>query len=901
MSNHGRDRPGSATPIDFVGLAAALLDRAHILVPQWLPGGVERNGRWYVGDFDGGEGESANVSLVTGTWIDNAAPDEDKGADLISLYARIRGLGNGAAARELMRDLGWDRQVVQASASPRPATPATPEAALAAAVQGDAEQPVAEEGEAPAARSATTGRDRWKPIVPVPAHAPAPKFRWSFKDKARDTWVELTAVRHWEYAFEGTRFGYVARFERENSKGVMVKDTLPFTWCTDTEDPAGSQRWHTKQWPAPRPLYVPATLLAEDKATIPVVLVEGEKCAEAGHQLLGHEFDFVSWPGGCKAWAMADWSWLAGRTVYLWPDADAQRFRLNKAEREADLDPESKPLVPLALQPGYSTMAKIGSVLMTEQRCQVLMVRMKEPGARPGGWDLADAIADGWDAVAVRDYIRGAREFVPADDAVRAAAKKNAAQGQSTPSGAGAGNGGSTGIEWRDKLLCAATGAVKAVRENLVLALDGMPLPDGGILAGIEEARGVIAFNEFTNNVEKTADTPWGTRAGVWEEVDELEMGNWLTREHYLPSMPRGTLEEAVAMVAWRHRYHPVRAEFEALRGTWDQEKRLGTWLARACMEEDELDAGLQGYLARVGTWLLMGICARIIQPGCKFDFMTIFEGPQGVGKSTLAKVLGGEHFADTGLVLGEKDSYQNLQGVLIYEWGELDALSKADVRKVKQFISSQKDRFRASFDRRPKDYPRQVVFIGTTNEDHYLVDQTGNRRFWPVRINRHIDLEWVRANRQQLFAEALAYLDAGERFHPSPREQRELFDPQQQQRQVEDAIQAAVLRYLYDENQRVTGAGENGTLVSEITVQDLLSKVGITIDKQTHVLMRQATAAMRHAGWERFRSSRGDRPWMFRRPAGAAGENPMCTPQAMVQQPAQGTSTTRGADAIPF
>ena len=98
---------------------------------------------------------------------------------------------------------------------------------------------------------------------------------------------------------------------------------------------------------------------------------------------------------------------------------------------------------------------------------------------------------------------------------------------------------------------------------------------------------------------------------------------------------------------------------------------------------------------------------------------------------------------------------------------GELDSLNRAEVTKVKQFVSSQKDRFRASFDRRPKDYLRQVVFIGTTNEDHYLVDITGNRRFWPVRITRQIDLDWFRANRDQLFAEALSYFQAGERFPP--------------------------------------------------------------------------------------------------------------------------------------
>jgi predicted P-loop ATPase len=264
---------------------------------------------------------------------------------------------------------------------------------------------------------------------------------------------------------------------------------------------------------------------------------------------------------------------------------------------------------------------------------------------------------------------------------------------------------------------------------------------------------------------------------------------------------------------------------------------------------------------------MVMAVVQRVMQPGGKFDSMVIFEGALGVGKSTLARILGGEYFADTGLVLGDKDSYQNLQGVRVYEMGELDSLNKSEVTKVKSFISSAKDRFRASFDRRPKDYPRQVVFIGTTNEDHYLVDPTGNRRMWPVRVTRQIDLDWIKANRDQLFAEALHYVEAGERFHPTTKEQRELFEPQQQQRQIENAIQAAVLRYLYDDNQKVGMHGENGTLVNEISAPDLLNKLGISVDKQSHVLLRQTTAALRQAGWVRFRSSRGDRPWMFKRP----------------------------------
>jgi predicted P-loop ATPase len=400
-------------------------------------------------------------------------------------------------------------------------------------------------------------------------------------------------------------------------------------------------------------------------------------------------------------------------------------------------------------------------------------------------------------------------------------------------------------------------------------------------LAGIPEAKGVIAFNEFTNDVVKLRPSPWGTPAGVWDEVDDLLMGEWLTREYWLPSMPRGTLEEAVRMVAYRHRYHPVRAEFEALRGRWDGERRLWLWLRRCCLVEDEWDETepLQQYLSRVGTWLVMAICARVLTPGCKFDYMVIFEGAQGVGKSTLARVLGGDYYADTGLVLGDKDSFQNLQGISVYEMGELDALNKSEVTKVKQFISSMKDRFRASFDRRAKDYPRQCVFVGTTNEDHYLTDPTGNRRMWPVRVTRQIDLEWLRANREQLFAEAMTYVDAGERFHPNAKEQRDLFEPQQQQRAVENAIESAIGRYLYDERQALSPTGENGTLVNEVTLIGLLQKVGIGLEKlgPGRFHEKQAASALRRMGWTESRSSEPGRPRVYRRPgtSGASGSKP--------------------------
>jgi len=856
----GKSRPLTPVqPIDFVALAAALLDRAETLLPQWLPGGVRKGREWVCGDLSGNAGGSLSVNMVTGAWKDFAAGDS--GGDLTSLYAAIHGLNNAKAATELRAQLGWQEPQRTAAQS----APVGPPAADAATPPGKR-------------------RTMWRAVTPVPDLAPPPDFKhWHYSEP------EST----WEYRFEGALYGYVARFR--NSTGG--KEVMPFTWCVDESDGRGTQRWHWKQWEVPRPLYVPSTVLSAD-CSLPVVLVEGEKCALAGHTLLPGDFDWVSWPGGGQAWDKAAWGWLMGRTVYLWPDCDAKRVPLTKAEREAGVDPETKPLLPAAKQPGVRAMQQIGAVLQAQYLCTVFMCRVPEPGAVADGWDVADAVQQGWGPEEVRALVRGAVAFVPDGQAPDGAA---AAEGISTPGLAGAGKGSGEHSDdlrptWRDSLLRSGGGKVLPVRDNLVLALEGVP---GSGLPGVEGAAGLVAYNEFTNNVEKTRPTPWGSPAGEWDEVDELEMGTWLAREHWLPSMSRATLEEAVAMVAKRHRFHPVRDAMARLKGTWDGQKRLGTWLQVCCMQPGEADPLLAQYLARVGTWLVMAICARVLTPGCKFDYMTIFEGPQGWGKSTLARLLALDWFADTGLVLGDKDSYQNLQGVLVYEWGELDGLNRSEVTKVKLFISSPKDRFRASFDRRAKDYPRQVVFVGTTNEDHYLTDPTGNRRMWPVRLTKQVDTEWFRAHRDQLFAEALACLENGDRFHPTQREQRELFDPQQQQRQVESAIQAACLRYLYDQDQRVSGMHENGALVNEITAPELLSRLGISVDKQTHVLLRQVTAALRVAGWVRFRSSRADRPWMFRRPDGAAGFVAGASGGSTV--PTQGTATTEADSVCPF
>lgn len=859
--NTGGRRPrGQLPPIDFAALADALLQRAETLVPQWLPEGKRQKAEWVCGSLQGEAGRSLSVNLRTGAWSDFAG--DERGGDLTSLYAAIHSLGMGQAAARLMESLGWRRDPI-VSPSPAPAVAAPPPAAAPAT--------------APAPAPAARRKSVWVPVLPVPAHAGVPDCKdWHYG--------EPQAV--WLYRRGPDLLGAVARYL--TSEGG--KEIKPWTWCRDTSDDRKTHRWHAMQWAEPRPLYLATGELTEGR---PVVLVEGEKCALAGQQLLGDDYDWVTWPGGANAWARADWSWLAGRTVLLWPDCDAKRQKLTRAEREADADADSKPLLAEPDQPGMRAMISIGARLQEGHGCKVSLCKIPKPGDVSDGWDVADAIASGWTAEHVHAMLRSA---VPLP--------LLAEQAESTPSSAAAEEGQKKTTWW--DLLDVGRQGIKPTRENVVLALMGRP--ERGV-AGLRALEGLIRFNQFSNTVEKAYLPPWGGSAGQWADDDELQMGNWLVANHGLPSVSRAQLEEAVLVVAHRHAYYPLRERMVSLRGKWDGEGRLNTWLRRVCLVEDEWDdrEPLQRYLARAGAWFMMAMVARVLPevrqghrvvvgPGTKFDFMLIFESAQGWGKSTLAATLGGEYFADTGLSIGDKDSLQNIQGIWVYEWGELHSLTKSEAAKVKEFVSSPKDRFRATFDRRPRDYPRQVVFVGTTNEQVYLTDITGNRRFWPVRLTRRPDIDWLRANLQQMLAEAVHRVDAGERFWPDGQEQAALFDPQQQERVVQSSLEAEIRAYLYDPDQRTGLNGLNGSLVNEIGLSELLTQVGFTIDKQSDALSKRAASVMQALEWKSRRTSRPGRPYVYVRPDKPKGPQP----SASDVSPAAPTPT-EALDDCPF
>lgn len=799
--------------INFKALADALLDRAESLVPQWLQGGRRDGHEWRCGGLTGGAGTSMGVNLVKGVWQDFATGE--KGGDLTSLYAAIYGMTQAEAARDLADSLGLSGIVptnsnASANAAASGSARASHQSAKMAPVQSG--RPAVEKGE-------------FVPLVPVPNYAPAPPVAHPYRG---------TPTNVWRYMCDGALLGFVYRFTSSDGG----KEVLPLTWCQSQAD--GSQKWTWKTWAEPRPLYMPSGQSRAVRGALPMVVVEGEKCADALHGVAGDVNDCITWQGGGKAVGKADWPALtpaadaSERRVYLWPDCDAKRRKLTAEEVAAGIDKNSVELLPEAKQPGVSAMATLAPVLHA-LGLEVWVCQIPAPGAVVDGWDCFDAIAEGWEASHIADFLAKAVRWLPPES-----------EGKKNRSSAGADSGDPQG--WRLALIKSSEGAIKVIRENVVLALQCIP-----------ETAGKIAFNEFANDIIKLVDMPWGSPAGKWSEVDELLMGEWLCRSHYLPSMPRGTLEEAVRMVAQRHMYHPVRQYLESV--TWDGTQRLNTWLAHVVTTPKELTKKKEKYLARVGAWFLMAMAARALEPGCKFDYMPIFEGNQGMRKSTLLAVLGGEWFADTGFVLGDKDSLQGLQGRWMYEISELDAMARAEVTKIKAFVASQKDWFRASFDKRPREYKRQLVFAGTTNEHQYLVDGTGNRRFWPVEVTRVIDTEWVAANRDQLFAEAVVRFRSGERFHPNTREEVELFLPQQRERMVESPIEVKILDYLVN--------NLDGQLLKKVQIVTLLAAIHIDITKlgPGRFHEKQAGTALRKFGWERKRSSLPGRPWIYLQP----------------------------------
>ncbi|WEQ51550.1 virulence-associated E family protein [Komagataeibacter oboediens] len=293
---------------------------------------------------------------------------------------------------------------------------------------------------------------------------------------------------------------------------------------------------------------------------------------------------------------------------------------------------------------------------------------------------------------------------------------------------------------WMDLLVRGAGGRVVPSLSNCLV-----------LLGHDARLRGMVAWDEFScrHIITRAPPPPYagapdlpGPYPRGMEDVDVGLVQAYLQRAYDLP-VGRAVADQACRTVAGMCRTHPVREWLDGLR--WDGVPRLDTWLHSA------LGCTPDAYHGAVGTRFLCAAVRRVRQPGCKFDYVPVLEGRQGMGKSRLLSTLFGAAWFKDDLPrdLGEKDAAQGLLGVWGVEMAELQALGRSTLRDAKAFFSRQHDRYRPTYGAFEVSRPRQCVFAGTTNEAEYLTDPTGNRRYWPIAC-RHADVAWVATWRAQ-------------------------------------------------------------------------------------------------------------------------------------------------------
>lgn len=357
--------------------------------------------------------------------------------------------------------------------------------------------------------------------------------------------------------------------------------------------------------------------------------------------------------------------------------------------------------------------------------------------------------------------------------------------------------------EWRSLLQVNERGTPRPNLLNVLIALRHCP-----------SLQGRVRLNGFRLETDIVAPLPWNDAVGrEWTRADDLHLTEWLQAAGINVKVSEAA--DAVEAIAAEHQYHPVRDWLEGL--AWDGTPRVGSWLTYYLGVERSV------YSEAVGQRWLLSAVARIMRPGCKADHCLVLEGEQGRGKSSALKALFGEDwFTDEIADLGGKDAAMQTRGVWLIELGELEHLSR-----------------------------------------QYLKDETGNRRFWPVRVGPAIDLGAIRAEREQIWAEAMQLYRQGGIWWLNNRELIGLAQDQQEARCSVDPWAEKIGEYVADKG--------------EVTVAQVLTQgVSKRIGECTRADEMRVAKIMQALFWERRRSTRGGRGYSYQRTADAGPPEPV-------------------------
>lgn len=351
-----------------------------------------------------------------------------------------------------------------------------------------------------------------------------------------------------------------------------------------------------------------------------------------------------------------------------------------------------------------------------------------------------------------------------------------------------------------------------------------------------DELQRVVIVDKALPVVEAAEPRTGGSLPRPLSDADVSQVQEWL--QHMgLPKIGRDTTHQAVTLRAQERPFHPVRDYLNGLR--WDAKLRLDSWLTRY------MGATATPYTKTIGRLFLIATVARIYEPGCKMDYVSVFEGPQGAGKSRACAALAGDWFSDSlPDVTRDQAAAQHLRGKWIIEISELSALGRAEAEALKSFISRPTERYRPPYGREEVVEPRCCVFIGSTNRSTYLGDDTGGRRFWPIKVGA-IDVAALGADRDQLFAEAVAAYRAGAPWWPDADFERDYIRAEQEERFETDAWESEIATFV---------AGRARVQVSEVA-RDAL---GIIAAKVGTAEQRRISRVLARLGWVAIRDWAG-------------------------------------------
>ncbi|WP_143314962.1 virulence-associated E family protein [Clostridium sp. HBUAS56017] len=336
--------------------------------------------------------------------------------------------------------------------------------------------------------------------------------------------------------------------------------------------------------------------------------------------------------------------------------------------------------------------------------------------------------------------------------------------------------------EWLKELTYTEQGKIRNTISNFSLIIENEPL-----------LKGKIAYNEFSNRAVVIGKLPWRNKNNTedWNDTDDSGLREFIEKYYCISSTAK--CADALALSFEKHSFHPIKDYLNSL--IWDGEKRVDTLFI------DYLGAEDSNYVRTVTKKVLTAAVARVFKPGIKFDNMLILSGKQGVGKSTIIKKLGMEWYSDSLTTVSGKEAYEQLQGVWILEMAEMMATKKADIEATKHFLSKTEDIYRVAYGRRTSRFPRQCIFIGTSNEHEFLRDRTGNRRFWPVDIainrpKKNVFEDLGEYEVGQIWSEALELFNNGETLYLNYEEEKEA-KKQQESHSEESAKAGLIEEYL--------------------------------------------------------------------------------------------------------